>query len=1058
MRNKKMQSICFFVLVFGFSYVAHAQTKKLSGRVESAVDHRPISSASITFDVGRNGKITDETGQYLITVPADAKQMIVSSIGFSTKTIDLQGVNDTLTILMNPSSEDLADVIVTSAGGLKTKIRAQGYNATVLSGDKLNAAKSVSVGNALQGKAPGLLVSNTSGGVNPNYRIVLRGQRSLTGNNQALIVLDNIVVPNDYLANLNPNDIESINVLNGSSAAALYGSSASNGALIITTKKGKSGVTNLNVTHTTTVEAVAFFPKLQDQFGPGGTGYGTDQLGNPYYVGYENGSYGPRFNGSQVQLGDTLEDGSRQMVPYSANNSREDFWDKGLTNQTDFSISSGDEHSTFILSGQYVDATGTSPGDQSKRVSARLGGTRKLWDGKLLATYSLSLTQKRTDLTTETGNMYANMLEVPALVPLTNYKNWRTDPFASPNGYYNPWYLNPYFYADNYRQKYRNDLFTGSLQLDYNPLEWLGFTYRIGLTSNNTDFKGTVGAFKYSEFAKEQSGGSKSDIAASVADGNAYWATLVSDFQIHLSKKINDLNFNLTLGDQINQNKSKGTTVGASGLVVPNLYNVSNLIGTPSAVEGNYLTRQVGVYADLKVSYKNFLYLEATGRNDWVSILLPQNRSIFYPGVNLSFIPTDAFPGLKNNGWLDYLKIRGGISKTGQVNLGSYTGDYPTYGAYNLYPTFSQTHGFPYGNTAGFTLNDKIVSSDLKPEFTKAWEAGFDVEMFKNRVSLNATWFSSRTNNQTVTTGISSTTGFTSYLVNSGETYSQGAELALQLAAVSAKDWGVDFSINYTYNDNGVNSIATGLSKLAIATYGGNSGSYAIPGQAFPVILGYDYDRDPKGRIIVDQRTGNPTKSDTLSILGSASPKNTIGITPSIRYKNFRLTAVFDYRGGYQVYNNGAGELDWSGSGYRTGIYNRERFVIPNSVYLDAASGQYVPNKDISVRAGNEGFWTDNNNNWGVDVNYITSGDFWKLRELTLAYTVPTSVLSKIGFIKSANISLIGRNLFVWLPKNNYFTDPEYSDAGNTSNGIGLTGLGQTPPSRFYGGSISINF
>jgi hypothetical protein len=222
--------------------------------------------------------------------------------------------------------------------------------------------------------------------------------------------------------------------------------------------------------------------------------------------------------------------------------------------------------------------------------------------------------------------------------------------------------------------------------------------------------------------------------------------------------------------------------------------------------------------------------------------------------------------------------------------------------------------------------------------------------------------------------------------------------------------------------------------------------------------MGFDYKRDPEGHVIVDAISGLPTKSDTISILGNATPKHRLGLDGLVKYKNLSLSFLFDYRGGYQVYNAMGPEMDWSGQGWRTAVYNRQRFVFPNSVY-DDGTGKYVPNTDITVKngGGNSGFWTDGINR-DITSNYVTSGDFWKLRELSLAYDFPMSVLNKTKVIKGARISVQGRNLFMWMAKDNYYTDPEYSDAGNDSNGIGLTGIGQTPPSRYYGATLSVKF
>jgi len=274
---------------------------------------------------------------------------------------------------------------------------------------------------------------------------------------------------------------------------------------------------------------------------------------------------------------------------------------------------------------------------------------------------------------------------------------------------------------------------------------------------------------------------------------------------------------------------------------------------------------------------------------------------------------------------------------------------------------------------------------------------------------------------------------------------------------VKNKNWNIVVGGNYAYLDNTVNYITTSLPRIPLATYGNTAGSYAVAGQVFPVIMGYDYKRDPQGHVIVDQSTGLPTKSDTISILGNATPKHKLGLDGSIKFKNFSFSVLFEYRGGYQIYNAMGTELDWSGTGYRTAIYNRQRFVFPNSVYWDGS--KYVPNTSIEIKNGNgnNGFWTDGINR-DVSSNYVTSADFWKLREISLAYDVPYSVLGRTKVIKGLRLSVQARNLLVWMAKDNYYTDPEYSDAGNDSNGIGLTGIGQTPPSRYYGATISVKF
>jgi TonB-linked outer membrane protein, SusC/RagA family len=1033
--------------------LAFAQNRQVTGTVTDN-NGTPITSASVTVNGSRAGTTTDQNGFFSINA-RNGSALTISALNYASQVVPINN-QTSIKVTLERSTRQMEEVIVT-AGGIRTRRKEVGTATTLIRSEVLTAGKAVNVAAGLQGKVAGLQISGTSGGANPNFRIILRGQRSLTGNNQALLVLDNVIVPNEFLSNLNPEDVEDVVVLNGANAAALYGSQGSNGAIIVTTRKGRRGVTSIGISNTTTIESVAFYPKIQKGFGSGGSAYGSDANGQPLYSELENQSYGPAFDNTMRALGSPLENGMQDSAVYAYNKGHLDFWEKGITNQTDLSLSTGDDNSTFFMSGQYARVTGTTPEDKYNRVSFRANGTRKIGQ-KILVTYATDYAQNRYDQTTQTGSMYTNMLNMPSNVDITRYKNWRTDPLANPIGFYNPWYQNPYFTLDNYRQKIRNDYFVGNVELKFTPLTGLDIVARQGVTTKNSSNKSTVGGFSYTTYSKNTPSSSKSDISASVADGSSYKTNLSTTVYAQYNRTIaTNYSFNLIGGASATQDEAKYVNVSGNGLVVPGLFNVSNGVGTPGATESNYKTRQFGVYGDLRVGYKNFLYLHATGRNDWVSILNPNNWSFFYPSVDVSFIATDAISALKNNKTVSYLKLRGGWSKVGEVNLGNST----NLGAYQLLPTYSSTSfGFPYGSLAGFTVDNTLVSPNLNPEITKGYEAGFDLNLLNDRITSSFTWYSTKTSNQTITTSISSSTGFTGLRTNIGETQSSGIEINAHVTPLRSRSWNVTIGGNYTYLDNKVNFISADLPRLALATYGSTAGSYAIAGQVFPVIMGYDYKRDPSGHVIVDASTGLPTKSDTISILGNAVPKNRIGIDGSIKFKNFTLSFLFDYRGGYKIYNNMGPEMDWSGTGYRTGIYNRQRFVFPNSVIADPANpGKYIANTNIEIKNGNgnNGFWTDGINR-DVTSNYITSGDFWKLREASLAYDVPGSFLSRTKFIKGIRISVQGRNLLMWMAKDNYYTDPEYSDAGNDSNGIGLTGLNTPPPSRYYGATISFKF
>lgn len=1014
-------------------------------------DGLPVPGANIQVKGSNVGTVTDADGHFSLPI-AIGKTMVIRIVGYEAQEVKIES-EASLTITLKVSTSVLEEVIVT-AGGIRSKRRELGTANTVIKTATLVSGKAVNVAGGLQGKVAGLQINATGGGVNPNYRLILRGQRSLTGNNQALIVLDNVIVPNTFLANLNPEDVEELVVLNGAGAAALYGSQASNGAIVVTTKKGKKGLPQVRVAHTTTVESVAFFPKLQYRYGGGGSTYGFDANGKPLFSNLENQSYGPAFDGSHVPLGVPLEDGSQDSAVYAGNKEHNNFWEKGITNQTDFSVSSGDEKSTIYLSGQYASVAGTTPRDKYNRTVLRANGTHKT--GQYInTTFSIAYTQTRNDITSQTSNIYTQLLNMPQNVDITKYKNWRKDKFANPNGFYNPWYNNPYFTLDNNRSKQRNDYLVGNIEIKYSPLDYLSFTVRQGISGRNLSSKAWGGAFNYTTYA-EVTSAAKTDIAAYVGDESGYTTELLSDAFTQFHKSYGDFNFNLIAGGQWRQDQSKFVSIGANGLTIPNLFNVGNSTSNPTANESNYQTRQMGIYGDLRIGYKNVLFLHGTGRNDWVSILSPKNRSFFYPSIDLSFIASDAINILKDSKTITYLKIRGGWSKVGQVNLGTSS----DFGAYYLQQTFSQSSGYPFNGVAGYTVNNTLVSNNLRPEITKGYEVGFDLNLLQDRIVSSVTYYNTKTDNQTVNTTVSGATGFSSFLVNTGQTTSRGLEVTLHLTPVSTDDLEVTVGGNYTHLANKVNNISADLPRLSLATYATGTGSYAVAGQPFPVIMGKDYSRDKDGHVIVDRLTGTPFTDDTIKILGNAVATDRLSLDMNVRFKRFRLSALFEYRTGYKVYNNMGSELDWAGTGYRNTAFNRTRFVFPNSVYEDPNHpGTYIKNTNITVADGNgnSGFWT-NDENRIVASNYVTAGDFWKLREVSLSYDIPTSLLSKTRVIKNATISVQGRNLFVWLAKSNYYTDPEYSDAGNDSNGIGLTGLGQTPPSRFYGGTLSLTF
>ena len=1039
MKQKLLSIFLGFVLV---ASAAFAQDKRITGKVTAREDGLPLPGVSVKVSGTTIGTQSDVNGNYSLNVPATGKNLEFSFIGFTTLSVAITS-SSTINALLVTDSKLLNEVVVT-AGGIEVNRKQLGNASTTVSGELLTQAKAFNVAAGLTGKVAGLQINAVSSGVNPNVRIVLRGNRSLLGNNQALVVVDNVIVPSTILGNLNPEDIEDIQVLNGAGAAALYGSDASNGALIITTKKGKKGVSTVTFSQNTTFESVSFLPKLQKDFGSG-----TTPNDVPTYTPYENQQYGPRFDGSLRPIGKPLQDGSIQTVPYQYTDEKDKFWETGLTSQTDFAISSGDDKSTYYIAAQYLDQLSTVPYDKYNRFSLRVNGTKQV-SSKLNMSFSANYVQNRYDQSTATGNAFTSVLNTPSQIPLTTYKNWRTDPFSNPNGYYNDYADNPYYALEANRDATRNDYLTGNTELKYNPIKALTMTFRIGISTRNQSSKSYSEIFKYTDYTKSISGSSKIDNNGSVADDNSFSTQLNSDFLTQYKKALGK-NFTLNVigGASIRDNNAQSIAVSANGLVIPGLYNAGNRSQPqPNGSQSDARTRQVGVFGDARIGFKDYLFLHMTGRNDWVSVLAPEARSFFYPSADISFIASDAIPLLKESKTIDNLKIRGGVNKVGLVNIG----------AYRLLPTFGAGAGFPFANGPGFGLSAQIVAPSLTPEITVGFEGGFDLAMFNNRIETNVTYYQTNTTDQTLPVQISSATGFTSFLTNTGEVENKGLEAVLRVIPIRKKDFEVSLGANYTRNTNEVLSLSDGLDVLNIATLGASS-VVAKPGFPFPYMRGTQYNRDPQGRIIVDRISGYPSVTAAQNDLGQTEPTDRLGLDALISYKRFRFTTLFEYRTGNVINNAFGGALDFTGAGIRTAAFNRDRFVVPNSSYADPNNpGSFIANNNITVRNGGADFFTDGPRYTGVAENYITSSAFWKLRELSLSYDIPTTKMSINKYVKNARITLLGRNLLLFTPNSNVFTDPEYSAAGAASNAIGFTTVGQTPPSRFYGLNVSLTF
>lgn len=1027
---------------------ALAQERTVTGTVTAKEDGMSLPGVSIKVKGTNIGTQTGANGRYSITVP-DNGTLVFSYIGFAAQEVNV-GAQDGIDVVLSTDATQLSEVVVTALG-LERQKKELGYAAATISNDALTQANAVNVVNGLQGKVSGLNVTSISSGVTEDVVITMRGLRSLTGNNDPMLVLDGVPTQLSYLSSLNPNDIANVSVLKGSSSAGIYGPDARNGVIVITTKRG-TDTPVITFSNATQLSNISFFPKMQTQFGSGG--YGE-------YIPYENWSWGPAYDGSMREIGETLPDGSVQTVKYSATDQRKEFFNTGATIQNDVSFSANN----FYLSFQDANIKGVVPDDENRRTGIRLNAGREY--GKFKASLGINYVQNNYSLFNDDGmsdfftaqgsggndGLMSQIFNTPAHIPLSNYKNFNSDPFSTYNNYFNRYGLNPYFAIDNWRNDGKRQDILANIQLDLKATDWLNFTYRPALTARTISER----FFSRGEVVNQFGDDRDFNTIPGAVDERSYNLTrLSSELFANLNKTINeDFRTWGVIGTYVRQTSSRDSRVGASNLVVPEVFNVANRTGNLSGSAPESKSRLFSVYGSASLSYKGWANLEVTGRNDWTSVLAIGNNSFFYPGISASFVATDAIGALSGNSILSYLKLRAAWNKTGNADIDPY----------QLAAVFTQPNndgkfytGFPYGPLAGYSAGNTTFDADLRPEFIESIEVGAETSFLNGRLNLEATYFHQDNTNQIINVRVSDATGYNFANLNAASFVNKGVELDMRLTPlVKFRNGNIQFRANATYNDSEITSIYSGLDQLSIGGYL-SSGNYAVVGKPAFVIKATDYKRDDEGRIIVDRTSGYPSSDPTLKEFGRTLPLWMLGFNPSVNWKGFNLSALAEYKGGHETSFYAMGDdMAWTGTSAATARNNRERFVIPNSSYEDPNNpGTYVANTNVTISNVND-FYTGVYGD--VASNFITSAAAWRLRELALSYDVPARFIARQNVVKGVSLAITGRNLIVWYPKTNEFTDPDFNSVREDyPNTFGIVNSQSNPPVRMYGANVVVRF
>ncbi len=1005
-----------------------AQEKTVTGVVSDAAG--PLPGANVVIKGTAKGVQTDVDGKYAVKAKA-GDVLVVSFAGYENKSITV-GASNTVNVKLAENIQKIDEVVVGSFG-IKRETKKLAYSTQKVEAKELVQAAPINAVTALQGKVSGLNIITRNNGVNPSTQIILRGYKSLTGDNSALIIIDGVIQASSALDNLNPNDITSVNTLKGSAATVLYGSQGKNGALVVTTKQGDNNK-GLEVTYNTSyvLEQVKYFPELQTTFGAG--------FDNIYYP-YENTSWGPRFDGVPRRLGPILADGSFQTVDYAAiKNNRRDFFVDGVTTINGLSLSGGDANSSFFFSAQRTGVTGITPKDEYTKDNFRFNASRK--SGKFKVGLNTSFFSDKSNVVGDGGYqarpLYWSILNTPANVPLTRYKDWRNDPFSTPEGYFNEYYQNPYMLIDIARNRTRSNRLFASAKFEYEFAKWFNASYTVTGTMFTSDVKNTQAAVSVNPILAPNR--VQQNTPASAFFGNSNNFRLNSDLLLRFTKNItNDIKANLILGNAVTTERYNSYNIQANNLFVPGLYNPS--VRTGEAASGyQFLERRVaGYFADLSIDFKKYLTLSGAYRYDQSSTLFLDNNGFDFYSYGASLVLSELFPGMKGK-VVDYWKIFGSNSKVGASPEIGYTNE-----------VFSTPAGFPYGTTIGLGAPTYGVDPSITPSFTETLEFGTEMTFFKNRLSLGATYFINNSTDDFLSSGTSAAAGINRLRLNGGELETKGFELDLNATVLKNDKFSWKVGVNASKIDSEVKSL-DGADRIQIGLATTEVGVFANVGSPYPSLFGTSYQRDEDGRVIINPTTGNPIVNSELKNLGTTTPDLIVGLNTQLKYGQFTLSATADYKTGHVYYNNMVDALEFTGSTLHSVSSGRQPFVFPNSSY-ESAPGVFTPNTNITTSSGGFAFWNDTYN--AIKENYVVDATTFKLREVALNYDLPSSYL-KNTFIKNISLGLVARNILMLRSAQNKYTDPEFTNDSQQVTGFGTQS--QLPPTASYGFRMDVKF
>ncbi|MBX2967345.1 MAG: SusC/RagA family TonB-linked outer membrane protein [Cyclobacteriaceae bacterium] len=1005
------------------TFLSYAQERTVSGKVTSSDDGSPLPGVNVVVKGTANGTATDVNGNYTLSgIPASGGSLIFSFIGLQTSEVVI-GDRSVVDVALSLDVTQLSEVVVTSFGIEKTK-QSLGYAVQSVGGKELTEVRQPNIVSALQGQVAGVQITNTGGGPGMGARIVVRGVTSLNAgaDNQPLFIVDGVPIDNQTFdngnfsrgmsnraADINPNDIETISILKGAAATGLYGVRAANGAVVITTKSGRSGSgLTINVGSSFSADKINKLPSFQENYGRGW--YGID-------------------DGSVYSASGALIEAQSVVDPtYVYYDNYKNFFQTGSMRDSYFNISGGNDVFTFYTSVNNTDQKGIIPFSEWGRTSARFRGTAKFsekFNIEASVNYSNSGGNRVPHTTMGERLMYWSHTQ-----DITKYIKPDGTQIAgvlSANPLYNARFLT---YED------KVDRTIGNLTFNYKPIEWLSFTYRFG-----HDFY----VDKRDEIVPGPQGIAGENLSGLSATGFMEQRRFInrvvnSNFFATFDKKVTqDLNATVRVGHELFERDLNYSYNRGDNFVTPFFYSFNN-VTVHRVEETNRRSRLIGVFGDATLDYKSFLYLNLTARNDWTSTLAKGNNSFFYPSASVSFVFNDV---LNLPSQLSYGKLRAAWGQVGKDTE-----------AYRTAATYTTADAFPLNNRVGYVRSSARGSELLVPEMTTTLEFGTELKLFENRLGVDLTWYKANSRDQILAVPVSNTTGHGSLWINAGEIENKGIELTLTGTPLQLGDFRWDAMVNFTRNRNMVVDIAEGVDDILIATQSGYlQAAVAMRitnGRPYGDLYGTAYQRynEPTGATHLDRSLpiligadGFPTLTPASKqlVIGNAMPDWLAGIRNTFSYKNVSLSFLIDTRWGndqYDQYGN------WLAAFLKPDFTNdRNDVVIFDGVVADGTPNtqQVWLGQGLGPDGRDYGAGYYRNVHRAMSENFVYDASFVKLRNVTLNYNLPKSWLTPLS-LKAVSVSGSLNNIILWTPWRNY--DPESYTAGSGSNATGLAGMG----------------